>query len=115
MGELMPRPRDAIRELRGSDPLAPRLPRAVQQAVDRESAWGLVNSARAQAVSYVASARVDAAELVTERIMVSLDRLNRVEAAMSKADPIKAERFAGLVDDFLLIARCELRDMTREF
>jgi hypothetical protein len=115
MGELMPRPREAIRELRGADPLAPRLPVRVQRSVDRESAWGLVSAARAQAAAFAAEARVEAVELVTERAMFGLDRLHRVEAAMVKDDPIKAAQYSGLVDDFLFIARSELRHLPREF
>jgi len=114
-GDLMPRPRKAIQQLRGADPLAPRLPVKVRRAIDRESAWGLVSSARAQAAGYVASARVEAAELVAEQAMLGLDRLNRVEAALAKADPLKADRFSGLVDDVLLVARSELRNLPREF
>jgi hypothetical protein len=113
--ELIPRSTDAARLLRGADPLAPRLPFKIKRAIDRESAWGLVNAARAQAAGFVADARVDAAELVTERAMLSLDRLNHVEAAMSKQDPVRAERFSSLVDDFLLIARSEIRNLPREF
>lgn len=113
--QVMRQPREAVTLLRGGDPLAPALPRAVDKAIQRESAWALVNVARAQAVGFVADARVDAAEMVTERTMLSLDRLNRVEAAMVKADPAVAERFSGLVEDFLLIARTELRNLPREF
>jgi hypothetical protein len=87
----------------------------VRRAVDRESAWGLVSAARAQAAGFAAEARVEAVELATERAMLSLDRLQRVEAAMSKADPIKAERFNGLVEDFLMVARSELRRLPRRF
>jgi hypothetical protein len=87
----------------------------VQRAVDRESAWGLVSAARAQAASFAAEARVEAVELVTERAMLGLDRLHRVEAAMSKQDPVRAERFNGLVEDFLMVARSELRRLPREF
>jgi hypothetical protein len=115
MGELMPRPRDAVRTLRGADPLATRLPAKVQRAVDKESAWGLVSAARAQAAGFAADARIDAVEMVTERAMLGLDRLSRVEAAMAKQDPIRAERFTGLVEDFLLVARTELRRLPREF
>jgi hypothetical protein len=104
-----------MRTVEGRNPLAPRLPMKVKKAIDRESAWGLTNAARAQAVGFVAEARVEAAELVTERTMLGLDRLHRVEAALSKSDPLKAVQYAGLVDDYLLIARCELRRMTREF
>jgi hypothetical protein len=113
--ELIPRPSEAIHQLRRADPLAPRLPLKVRRAVDRESAWGLVSAARAQAAGFVADARVDAVELVTERTMLGLDRLNRVEAAMAKIDPVNAERFAGLVDDFLMVARSEIRRLPREF
>jgi hypothetical protein len=83
--------------------------------VDREYAWGLTQAARAQAAGFAADARIDAVEMVTERAMLGLDRLQRVEAAMAKQDPIKAERFTGLVEDFLLVARCELRNLPREF
>jgi hypothetical protein len=115
-GELIPRSGgEASRVLRGSDPLARRLPREIQRGIDRESAWGLINAARAQAAGFVADARIDAVELVAERAMLALDRLNHVEAAMAKQDPIQAARFAGLVDDFLLVARSEIRNLPREF
>ncbi len=58
---------------------------------------------------------MDAVELVTERTMLGLDRLQRVEVAIAKADPIKAKRFTGLVEDFLLVARNEIRRLPREF
>lgn len=114
-GELIPRPREAAHVLRGADPLAPALPRTIRRSIDRESAWGLVNAARAQAATFVAEARIEALELVTERAMYSLDRLQKVEAAMSKADPIKAERFSGYVDDFYLLSRSEIRRLPREW
>lgn len=115
MGELVPRPREAAHVLRDADPLAPRLPVKVQRAVDRESAWGLVSAARAQAAAFAAEARVEAVELVTERAMFGLDRLHRVEAAMVRDDPIKAVQYGSLIDDFLMIARSELRHLPREF
>lgn len=105
----------AIRQLNGADPLAPRLPVRVQRAVDREAAWGLVNAARAQAAGFVASARVDAAEMVVERGMLGLDRLHQLEAVMAKADPINAAQYAGLVDDYLMVARSEIRRLPREW
>ncbi len=111
----MPRPRDGMRIVEGRDPLAPRLPTKVRRAIDRESAWGLTNAARAQAVGFVAETRVEAVEMVTERAMFGLDRLHRVEAAMVRDDPIKAAQYAGLVDDFLMIARSELRHLPSEF
>ena len=114
-GQLMPRPRESARILRGADPLAPILPRVVRRSIDREAAWGLVNAARAQAAGYAAEARIDAVELVTERAMFGLDRLHRVEAAMAKQDPVRAERFNGLVEDFLMVTRCELRRLPTEF
>jgi len=104
-----------MRAVEGRDPLAPRLPMKVKKAIDRESAWGLTTAARAQAVGFVAEARVEAVEMVMERAMLGLDRLHRVEAALAKQDPLKAERYNGLVEDFLMVARCELRNMTREF
>lgn len=113
--ERMPAVREAARVVQGADPLAPALPRAVARAIDRESAHGLVAAARAQAVAFVVEARVEAVELVAERAMLSLDRLHQVEAAMAKQDPIKAERYAGYVEDFYAISRNEIRRMPREF
>lgn len=101
--------------LREGGPLAPKWPRAVRKAIDQEMARGLHGAASAQADGFIASARIDAAELVTERALIGIDRLNRVEAAMSKSDPLQAARYAGLVDDFVLVARCELRNLSRGF
>jgi hypothetical protein len=116
--ELMPRQRDGMRVAEGRDSLAPALPNKVVRAIDRESAWGLVGAARAQAVEFVTEARIDAVELVTERAMLGLDRLHRlhrVEAALSRRDPIQAGRYNDLVEDYVMIARGQLRSMTREF
>jgi hypothetical protein len=115
MSDLMPRPRDAMRSLRSVDPLAPTLPYKVRRAIDRESSWGLVSAARAQAAGFATEARVDSVAMVTEHAMISLDRLHKVEASFSRQDPVKAERFNALVEDFLTIARCELRNLPREF
>lgn len=115
MSELMARPREAMRGVRDTDPLARRLPAKVQRAVDRESAWGLVGAARAQAAGYVAEARIEAAELATEVGLLCLDRLQRVETATGRADPIRAERAAGLVEEYLLVARSEVHQLRRNF
>ena len=113
MGELMPR--ESARVLQGTDPMAPRLPARVQRAINRESGWALTSAARAQAVGFVVEARIGAMELATERTMLGLARLHQVEAAMAKQDPIAAEQYGGLVDDFLMLARHELRYMHEEF
>jgi hypothetical protein len=114
MSEIIRRPADA-RTLRSTDPLTPLLPVKIRRAIDREAAYGIVNAARAQAAGFAAEARVDAVEMVAERAMLGLDRLHRVEAALAKQDPIRAERYSGLVEDFLMIARTELRRLPREF
>jgi hypothetical protein len=113
MGDLMPR--ESARVLSGTDPLAPRLPARVQRAIDRESGRALASAARAQAAGFVAEARIGALELVTERAMLGLARLHQIEAAMAKQDPIVAEQYAGLVDDYLMLARGELRCTREEF
>lgn len=113
--QLMPRPRDGMRIVEGREPLAPNLPAKVRRAIDRESAWGLVNAARAQAAGFVAEARVEAAELATERTMLGLDRVRRVGAAIAQADPIEAEEVNGLVADFLLVSRSVIRRLPREW
>jgi hypothetical protein len=92
-----------------------RLPARVQRGIDREGGWGLVQGARAQAVAFVEEARIEAVELVTTRAMLGLDRLHRVEAALSREDPIQAARYDSLVEDYLLVARHEIRRMPQEF
>ena len=64
---------------------------------------------------FASEARIDTAEFVTERAMLGLDRLNRVEAVMARENPIKAAQFSGLVDDYLMIARHEIRRLPSEF
>lgn len=95
--------------------LTPRLSSKLQRAIDREGAWGLVQAARAQAAAFTAEARIEAAELTTGRAMLGLDRLQRMEQAMTKNDPIQAERYGSLIDDFMTVARYEIRRLPEEF
>lgn len=114
-GEVVPRLHEAELIMRGLDPLAPPLPRAVDKALGRIGARALAQAAEAQAVGYVTAERIDAAELVVERAMLGRDRLLRLKAVMAKADPIEAEGFTDLVEDFQLIARSLIRRLPREF
>jgi hypothetical protein len=114
-GELIPRLQEAMITRRGADPMAPRLPFRVQRAINREAAWGLTAAARAQAAGFASDSRLDAVEMVTERAMIAVDHLGHLEAAMSKGDPLKSDRYTGLVEDFLMIARNEIRHLPREF
>jgi len=74
-----------------------------------------VNAARAQAAGFVAEARLNAAELVAEQAMLGLNRLHQLEAVFAKADPIKAAQYAGLVDDYLMVARNQIHRLPREW
>lgn len=114
-GELVPRLQETMITRRGADPLAPRLPSKAQRAINREAAWGLTAAARAQAAGFAGDALIEAVEMVTERAILAVDRLAQVEAAMTKADPVKADRYSALVDDFLMVARNEIRRLPREF
>jgi hypothetical protein len=87
----------------------------VERGIRREGEWGIVQSARAQAIAFVEEARIEATELVVTRAMLGLDRLHRVEAALSREDPIHAARYDSLVEDYLFVARNEIRNMPREF
>ena len=115
MNELVPRPQDGMRVLRSSDPLAPRLPAKVRRAIDRESAWGIVTAARAQAAGMVVTARIDAAEMAVDGAMLGTERLTLLEASLAKQDPIRAERYSRFVDDFAMFARGQIHDMRRMF
>ena len=59
--------------------------------------------------------RVHNAAFVTQVAMIDLESLSRFEAVAAAADPIQAQRYAGLVDDFLLVAKVELRKMAGGF
>lgn len=97
---------------RHREPAPPRS-RSLERAVGRDLAYGVRGSARAQAVGYRAAARVETAELVTERAMIGLDRLNRVKCALQPADPIEAAAYDSLIRDFVLVSRTELRRLTK--
>lgn len=114
-GELVPRPGDAAAVLRGTDPLAPALPRSVERAIQRESARGLVGAARAQAAGLVAETRLDVLEQATVRAMVGLNRVQQVEAALIGDDPIQAARLGGYVQTYYSLSQAALYQMTKEF
>jgi hypothetical protein len=97
------------------DVLAPRLPARVQRAIDREGAWGPVQAARAQAVAFAVESRIEAAKLATVNAMLGLDQLHRLESAMTKDDPIQAVRYDSFVEEFMLAARQQIRQMPKEF
>ena len=100
---------------RNLDPFAPALPKAVQRAMQRTGGWALANAAHAQAVGYVTASRIEAMEVAAEQALLSLDRVSRLEAAVAKRDPVNAERAAGFIEDFVFVARHEIRAMSREF
>ena len=115
MSNIIPRLQDRELTRQSHDILPPRLPSRVQRAIDQEAARSLVQTARAQGAGLTAAARIEAAELVTARAMHGLDWLHRVESAMTKNDPVQAERYSALVEDFLLVARTEVRRLSKEF
>jgi hypothetical protein len=90
--------------LRDVDLASTRLPRDVQRMVDAEVARGL---ARAQ--------RVNAAGFVAQTAMSNLDLLGLMESAIARRDPVSAERAGAIMEDFVFVARSELRRMAREF
>jgi hypothetical protein len=76
--------------------------RRVVRAVDAESARGLARAARVRAAGFVA-----------ETALAEVELLSRMEAVVAKGDPIAAERVSGIVEDFVYVARTELRRMGR--
>jgi len=113
-GNLAPRHYGDLTQ-QSHDLSAPRLPARVQRAINQEAVWGLVQAARAQAVAFATKSRIGAAERVAEEAMFRLDRLHRVEASMFRADPLQAERYNTLLNDFLMVARAEIRRLPEEF
>lgn len=103
MTDLVPRGIDAVAGRRDAELWGPRLPRTVQRAVDMQSARGLVGAARVQAASFVAQVAIH-----------NLELLSHYEATASASDPVAASRYTGIVEDFLLVARSEMRRMARD-
>ena len=94
MSELVPREYAAER-LPVSRP-----PRWVQRMADDAAAEGLVAAARLQAAAWVA-----------QDGMMRTAMLSAQEQRLMAADPLVADRYAGFVDDFVAVARNELRRM----
>jgi hypothetical protein len=84
------------------DLVSTRLPKAVVRSIDGEAARGLTRAARVRAAGFVAETALSEVEL-----------LSRMEAAVSRNDPIAAERVSGIIEDFVSVARSELRRMGR--
>ncbi len=99
-------PRDGYRPagIRDVDLASTRLPKGTQRMVDAETARGL---ARAQ--------RVNAAGFVAQAAMANLDMLGLLEASIARRDPVSAERAAVIIEDFMFVARVELRHMAQGF
>ncbi len=124
-GELVPSSSTLSHLMRATDPLSspsPRIQRALsklktngQLAITEALVEGAVGAAQAQAAEYQAEARIDAAEQVTERAMLSLDRLHRVKKVMAADNPLEADEYDGLMRDFLLVARNTIRNLPREW
>jgi hypothetical protein len=72
----------------------------VQRRVDEAAAEGLVAAAYVQAAAWVA-----------QNGMARTAMLCAQEQRLAAADPLVADRYAGFVDDFVAIARNELRRM----
>lgn len=113
--DLMYQNNNRVLGLRSPGPLDRHWPRAVEQAVNREVARGIQGAARAQAAGYVAAARVETAELVTEQAMLGIHRLHQVRQALGASDPIEADELSGLVRDFALVSRMEIQDLARRW
>lgn len=102
MSELALRGWYAPMTVEDTDLVSTRLPKAVVRAVDAESARGLARAARVRAAGFV-----------PETVLAEVELLSRMEAVVAKGDPIAAERVSGIVEDFVHVARTELRRMGR--
>jgi len=108
-------PRDAVRSMRGADPLAPSYPRAVEAAINRESAWALANVARAQAVELVTGTRIQAVEYAIGVAMDSHERISRLEERARSEDPVRADQIAGYRNAFYTMSQGLISHMPYEF
>jgi hypothetical protein len=59
----------------------------------------------------VRARRVEAAAFVASTVLTNLELLSLQEAAVAKRDPVSAERAQAIIEDFVMVARNELRHM----
>ena len=74
--------------------------RLARAAVEEELAEGLVGIAKVQAASWIAAEAINRTAMLTE-----------LEKRTATSGPVVADRIAGIVDDFSLVARQALRRM----
>lgn len=75
----------------------------------------IVGAARAEAVGYVAATQIGVAEFAVHCGMESLNRLHQHESAVTRNDPIQAERVSGYIEDFMMVSRHVIRDLPRRW
>lgn len=80
--------------------LSDKLQRQIEQAVGTTFGGGIV-----------AAAQVQTAAFVTHTTLTQVAMLSAEEAALSAADPISADRYAAVVNDFVFAARSIIRGM----
>jgi hypothetical protein len=84
-------------------PLAPsrqRLSRAAQTEVNQPILDGLVAHARVQAAAHVVG-----------EAMVRASMLSALEARFAASDPVAADRYSSLVEDYMAVAHVAIRKM----
>jgi hypothetical protein len=97
MTDLVPR---GQAELAPLVPARRRLSRAVQAEVDAPTIDGLV-----------AASRVEAAAYVVGDAMARASMLGALEARLAASDPVAADRYASLVQDYMEVAHAAIRRM----
>ena len=75
-----------------------RLPREARERITDEVVEGYVSAARAQAAGWVASVGLNQIAMVAG-----------MEARQSASDPVRADLYAGIVDDLALVVRHSVR------
>ena len=100
VNEIMLPQGNSLPILNGHGELPAKVRKQIEQALAAKAGGAFVGAAAVQATAFVA-----------HTALVQTAMLSGEEAALSAADPIAAERYAAIVNDFVFVARNIIRGM----
>lgn len=101
-GDLIQSNGNSLPVIGNAGQMAAKTEREVKREVDKAAGRAIVNAANIQAAAFVANVA-----------LTQLAMLSAQEANLVAQDPIAAARYAGIVDDFTLVARNTMRRMAQ--
>ena len=76
---------------------------------------GIIDVAKADVAAQMAIKHNEVVEMVARHGMQAMDSLLRDEAALTRSDPLQADRYNGFISDAELLMRLNLRNLPRSW